>query len=75
MTTNFTVRGSQARASTTLHSQADLLRALDADVNAASTLQTKASQFRTWRTFHLKWFGAGAPVLPLTPDAIRAVVA
>ena len=74
MTTSYTTRGHQSRASTALHSQADLLRSLDADVCAASTLETKTSQFRTWSTFHYRWFGSCPPVLPSSSHGVSHTV-
>ena len=55
--------------------RADLLAALERDVVSESTAVSRASAVRTWTILHIRWFGTGVPVVPLTIDSIRGVAA
>jgi hypothetical protein len=50
-----------------------LLEDLDKDVLAPSTRESREANFRTWTTFHIRWFGSHVPVLPLSTESMRAV--
>ena len=55
--------------------RAELLAALERDVVSESTAVSRASSVRTWTILHIRWFGTGVPVVPLTIDSIRGVAA
>ena len=48
---------------------------LEKDIYAPGTLQSRQTHRNTWEYLHRRWFGADVPVLPLTPNSIRAVAA
>ena len=50
-----------------------LLGDLEEHKYASSSRPGMATHLRTWSKLHRKWFGSWAPVLPLTPEKIRAV--
>ena len=54
-------------------SKAEALRALTADVSAASSSTTLDSMLATWTLFHKSWFGSDSDPFPLTCDRIAAV--
>ena len=72
---NYKVRGVAPVTSLATDDRERLLRELDADILAPSTAAARASNFRTWATFHMRWFGTALPILPVTADSLRAVAA
>ena len=70
----YTARGRRPTAPLSAHDSAMQLDALKAHFFVDSTRQSRASHFRTWTSFHFRWFGEGQ-VLPLTVDSMTAVAA
>ena len=65
-------------AAASVESQMAALAAYEDRVYAVSSRGPRSSLWATWVRFHTQWYGSGPdapPVLPLTPWAIRAVVA
>ena len=71
----YTVRGKAPSSALTPEQRALDLSRLEEDVLARSTAASRDSNFRTWTLFHLRWFGASKPTLPLEAVSIRAVAA
>jgi hypothetical protein len=57
----------------TAESRAKALADLEDGFYANSSKRPRASYVRTWEGFHRAWFGELVPVLPLTPDKLKAV--
>ena len=70
-----TARGVFPTTALTDEDRARALDELEKDTVVASTARVRQSNWRTWLAFHLRWFGASMPPLPLTPQGIRAVAA
>ena len=51
------------------------LEALENDIFAASSKPILSSYERLWHELHEAWHGETVPVLPLTPEKVRAVTA
>ena len=65
-----------ARALTAASSRASkdkALRALEDGLYAASSRGPQAALIRTWTKFHQAWFKGTRPVIPLTPEGLKAV--
>ena len=70
-----TVAGCRPRAPLDDAGAAKVMASFERDILARSTALTRASNVRTWIFFHVRWFGEGTPVLPLTPGIIFAIAA
>ena len=70
-----TVAGCRPRAPLNDAEAARVMASFERDILARSTALTRASNVRTWIFFHVRWFGEGTPVLPLTPGIIFAIAA
>ena len=53
--------------------QEHLLREFDGAVYSHGSASVRDSQCKTWHEWHVAWYGDSVPLLPLTPDKIRAV--
>ena len=72
-TIRHTVRGVFPTNDITQQEKIIIEDALLADVHAASTVASRQSHINTWARLHVRWFGLHVPVLPLTPEKLRAV--
>ena len=51
------------------------LRLLEDGFTTVGTAVSKSSCWTTWNKLHLRWFGESTPVVPITPESIKAVAA
>ena len=69
------VRGSLPTAPITEQEKVQVMDELEADITVEGTRRVRESYWRTWNTFHARWFGHSVPVLPQNSSSISAVAA